>query len=275
MINILKLRKMQKGEQILKDDDKNKHEAEKSKNSQSKNKDEKKDYKVVENAPVDKETTIEDNISESENRQEFYNNEEAAEENTVDSVDNDELPLAINKEISEAASKISENIGSIGIHQDEVKKTEKIIQLVGFYLGEGYYGVDIMKVREINRMVGITKVPRAPKFIEGVINLRGSVLPVVNLRAKINMDRREHDKLTRIIVVDINGIMVGFIVDSVNEVIRIPEELTQAPPDIISSDMESRFIKSIAKIDENLLIILDIEKILSIEEQSAIRKTKY
>lgn len=155
----------------------------------------------------------------------------------------------------------------------DIKKDvlEEIIQLVGFNLGSEYYGVEITKIREIIRMVSLTRVPRTPAYIEGVINLRGSVLPVVNLRTKVRMPKKEYDKSSRIIVVDLSGVMVGFIVDSVQEVIRIPKSATQPPPDIITG-VDGKYFTAVASLNNQLLIILDIEKVLANEEKKEAKK---
>lgn len=157
---------------------------------------------------------------------------------------------------------------SVDIKKDVL---EEIIQLVGFNLGAEYYGVEITRIREIIRMVSLTRVPRTPAFIEGVINLRGSVLPVVNLRTKVKMPKKEYDKSSRIIVVDLNGIMVGFIVDNVQEVIRIPKSATQPPPDIITG-VDGKFFTAVANLNNQLLIILDIEKVLMNDEKKDAKK---
>lgn len=150
--------------------------------------------------------------------------------------------------------------------KEELKKktNENIVQLVGFMLSREYYGVDIMKIREIIRMVDITKVPRSPKFIEGVINLRGSVIPVINLRTKVRMPRLEYDKNTRIVIVEIKGTVVGFIVDAVREVLRIQENLLEPPPSITIEKAD--YITSVAKLEDQLVILMDTEKVLSNEE---------
>lgn len=155
----------------------------------------------------------------------------------------------------------------------DVKKDviEEIIQLVGFNLGSEYYGVEITRIREIIRMVNLTRVPRTPAYIEGVINLRGSVLPVVNLRTKVKMPKKEYDKSSRIIVVDLSGVMVGFIVDNVQEVIRIPKSATQPPPDIITG-VDGKYFTAVANLNNQLLIILDIEKVLMNEEKKDAKK---
>ena len=137
---------------------------------------------------------------------------------------------------------------------------DELIQLVSFKLGEEEFGIDILRVQEINRMVEITKVPQAPSYCEGVINLRGKVIPVIDLRKKFDMEPREWDKDTRIVVCDVNGMVIGMIVDAVDEVLRISgSTIEPAPP--IATSMRSDYIKGVARLDERLLIFLDISKI--------------
>lgn len=140
-------------------------------------------------------------------------------------------------------------------------ESSELLQLVSFMIGNEEYAVDILFVQEINRMLQITKVPNAPEYVDGVINLRGRVIPVIDLRYKLGLSKREHDKNTRIIVVEIKDKTVGFIVDAVKEVIRIPESITEAPPEIVSGS-NSEFIKSVGKLEDRLLILIDLEKIL-------------
>lgn len=104
-----------------------------------------------------------------------------------------------------------------------------LLQLVSFCIGDEVFGVDILKVQEINRMIQIAKVPNSPCFIEGVINLRGRIIPVVDLRVRLGMRKIEHGRNTRIIIVEINEKTIGFIVDSVSEVLRIPNSITEPP----------------------------------------------
>ena len=139
---------------------------------------------------------------------------------------------------------------------------DDLIQLVSFKLGEEEFGIDILKVQEINRMVEITKVPQAPHFCEGVINLRGKVIPVIDLRLKFDMETKQRDKDSRIVVCDVNGIVIGMIVDAVEEVLRIPGSTVEPAPDIVTS-VNSDYIKGVAKLDERLLILLDISKVAS------------
>ncbi len=142
----------------------------------------------------------------------------------------------------------------------------ELIQLVTFSIGEEEFGVDILKVQEIIRTMEITKVPRAPLFVEGVINLRGKVIPIIDLRSKFGLQTREHDQHTRIIVIEINDMIVGFVVDSVSEVLRIPASTVEPPPPVVSG-LESEYINGVGKLEDRLLILLDLNRLLSGEEQ--------
>jgi purine-binding chemotaxis protein CheW len=144
-------------------------------------------------------------------------------------------------------------------------ESNELLQLVSFKISNEEFGIDILSVQEINRMLQITKVPNTPDFIEGVINLRGRVIPVIDLRVKLGMERKEHSKETRIVVVEIKNKTIGFIVDEVSEVLRIPKSITEAPPEMIGG-VNSEYIISIGKLEDRLLILLDLEKILSTTE---------
>ncbi|HOI28450.1 MAG TPA: chemotaxis protein CheW [Melioribacteraceae bacterium] len=146
---------------------------------------------------------------------------------------------------------------------------DEILQLVSFFLEKEEYGVDILKVREINKMMQLTKVPNAPQYVEGVINLRGKIIPVVDLRTKLGMPRREPDTHSRIIVVDVEDKTLGFIVDRVSEVLRIPVSVTEPPPAIVSG-VDTEYITSVGKLDDRLLILLDLNKVFNDEEKEKI-----
>jgi purine-binding chemotaxis protein CheW len=145
----------------------------------------------------------------------------------------------------------------------------EILQLVGFLIGNEEYAVDILKVQEINRIVQITKVPNSPDFVEGVINLRGKVIPIIDLRIRMGMGKKEHDTHTRIIVVDISQKIIGFVVDEVTEVLRIPKNVIEAPPEL-ATGQRSDFITGVGKLEDRLLILLDLDKIISGEESKAL-----
>jgi|SRR5208283_4421358 len=143
-----------------------------------------------------------------------------------------------------------------------LEKSEALIQLVSFKIGEEEFGVDILKVQEINRMMAVTRVPDAPEYVVGVVNLRGKVIPVIDLRKRFGMEKKEPDKHTRIIVMELEEKLVGFIVDAVSEVLRIPKSVTEPPP-AITTGINADYITAIGKLNDRLLTLLDIERILS------------
>jgi len=145
-------------------------------------------------------------------------------------------------------------------------ENQELLQLVSFHIGEEEFCVDILKVQEIIRIMQITKMPNLPEFVEGIINLRGRVIPIIDLRIRLGLEKKAHSGTTRIIVVEIEGRTVGFIVDSVSEVLRIPRSITEAPPEIVSN-INSEYITAIGKLEDRLLILLDLEKVLSEEEK--------
>ncbi len=148
--------------------------------------------------------------------------------------------------------------------------TDEVLQLVSFTLGDEEFGVDSLKVQEINRMVTVTSVPNAPAFVDGVINLRGKVIPIIDLRARFGMARKEHDKNTRIIVVELDGKVIGFVVDAVSEVLRIPRSVTEPPPSVVSG-VNTDYIIAVGKLEDRLLILLDLEKVFSTEERTSLK----
>lgn len=157
--------------------------------------------------------------------------------------------------------------------QVEVKEKtgDKILQLVGFRVDKEEFAVDILQVQEINKMIGITKIPNAPSFVEGVVNLRGRIIPVIDLRTRLRLQKKEIDSKSRIIVVEIKGKTLGFIVDEVSEVLRIPESVTELPPDMVTN-IDSEFITAVAKLEDRLIILIDLEKIIKADEIKQIAK---
>lgn len=165
--------------------------------------------------------------------------------------------------------KQEENVPVVSTDGKEGKIKDEILQLVTFSIGNEEFGVEILKVQEINKMMQVTKIPNSPSFVEGVINLRGKVIPIINLRTKLQMPAKEIDKNTRIVVMEIQGKTVGFIVDAVSEVLRIPRSITEPPPPMVGS-VSSEYIVAVGKLEDRLLILLDVEKILSSEEKQAL-----
>jgi purine-binding chemotaxis protein CheW len=144
---------------------------------------------------------------------------------------------------------------------------DKLMQLVGFTIGKELFGVDILMVQEIIRAAPITPVPNSPDFVEGVINLRGNILPVIDLRKRLNLFTGSvSQKDTWILILDIQGKITGFIVDSVTEVLKIQEETIEPPPDIITAGLESQYLRGVCEIGQQLLIMIDFQKILLQEE---------
>jgi len=138
-------------------------------------------------------------------------------------------------------------------------------QLVVFELANEYYGVDIAHVDGIVKMQPITKVPHSPSFVEGVTNLRGTVLPVIDLRKRFGLEAVEVGRETRIINIVIEEMKVGMIVDSVSEVLTIQDSIIEDTPRMVTT-VNSSFITGIAKLDERLIILLDLREILLPEE---------
>ena len=145
--------------------------------------------------------------------------------------------------------------------QEETRETKgEVLQLASFRLGGEEYAIDISAVQEINRMTEVTKVPNSPPYIEGVLNLRGRIIPAVNLRKKFGLPEREYDRHTRIMVVDVEGTMVGLIVDAVSEVLRISPETIEPAPEM-SAGVNSKYIRGVGKVNGRLVILLDLERL--------------
>ena len=136
-------------------------------------------------------------------------------------------------------------------------------QFVVFQLAGESYGLDIGKIKEIINMQIITAVPNTAAFIEGIINLRGQVIPVYNLKAKLGMPDSEPNRQTRIIVVEAGDLMIGIIVDGVSEVLDFSADIIEPPSPAIAENLNEDFIDGIAKFDERLVILLNLEQIMA------------
>ena len=152
----------------------------------------------------------------------------------------------------------------------ETQALEPEEQLVVFELANEVYGVDISRVQEIIRMATITKLPRAPEFVEGVINLRGKVIPVVDLKKRFGLEQGERSRASRIVVVDVGEHTIGMVVDAVSEVLRVPAEVVEPPSPVVTT-IESDYIRGIAKLEGRLVILLDLDKVLTWEEKRKLR----
>ncbi|WP_371376336.1 chemotaxis protein CheW [Sporomusa aerivorans] len=144
------------------------------------------------------------------------------------------------------------------------------LQLVIFRLAQEEYGLPITKVQEINRLVPITKLPQTPVFMEGIINLRGRIIPVVDLRKRFGLEVSDYDDDSRIIIVEVNGQTVGIIVDAVAEVVRLSAASVEPPPPTFILD--AKYIQGVGKLDGRLLILLEIDQILTSQETIALRQ---
>jgi purine-binding chemotaxis protein CheW len=142
-------------------------------------------------------------------------------------------------------------------------------QLVVFQLGAELYGCEISRVHEIIRLQSVTKVPRAPAFVEGVINLRGKVIPVVDLRRRFGLPTADHTRASRIVVVEIGDQVVGIVVDGVSEVLRVNSAIVE-PPSPVVAGIDSEYLHGIAKLADRLVILLDLDRILAREERRAL-----
>ena len=165
---------------------------------------------------------------------------------------------------------------ALDIVEDE--ELEGIMQLVGFEIGQEQFGVNILSVQEIIRSAPVTNVPNSPMFVEGVINLRGDIVPVIDLRKRLNLFQDEENVVELknwILILNIGDRVIGFIVDSVTEVLKIEEESIEPPPDIIIAGLENQYIQGVCNINDALLIILEFDRVLFNEEYSALQDTDF
>jgi len=139
-------------------------------------------------------------------------------------------------------------------------------QLVVFELANEFYGINIAVVESIIKMQAITQLPQTPAYLKGVTNLRGTVLPVIDLRNRFGLDAQKDTRQTRIIIVTMGNIKVGMMVDGVSEVLRISDESVEPLPPMINS-VNSVFLKGIARLEDRLIILLEVEKVLDLNEQ--------
>ncbi|MEB3102827.1 chemotaxis protein CheW [Ferviditalea candida] len=140
--------------------------------------------------------------------------------------------------------------------------------LVTFRIGGEEFGIKIKEVQEINRMTEVTKIPRAPRYIDGIVNLRGNIIPALDLRKFFGLAEKEMTDATRIIIVDSGGVKTGIVVDSVSEVLRFERSLIELPPDILHNGVESDYVEGVGKLDDGkrMILILNLEKVLSFQK---------
>ena len=147
--------------------------------------------------------------------------------------------------------------------------TARAAEFLTFALGSEEYGVDILKVKEIRGYDAVTRLPDAPEYIKGVINLRGTIVPVVDMRLKFRLERAEYTALTVMIVLNVADRVVGMVVDSVSDVVQLSAEQVRAVPEI-GATIDRQFLTGIGTLDERMLILLDIERLMASSEMGLV-----
>jgi len=151
---------------------------------------------------------------------------------------------------------------------------KKNLQLVGFKIGKEYFGVDIASVQEIVRVPEITQVPETPSFVEGVINLRGRIVPVIDLRKRLRLGKAEKKRSNRVLIIEQSKRIVGLIVDSASEVLKLSSEAIETPPDMITG-VGVEYITGVGKLGEQIIILLDLTKILDVKEMVKLENSEF
>lgn len=136
-------------------------------------------------------------------------------------------------------------------------------EFLTFRLGAESYAIDILKVQEIRGWEPPTAIANSPPFIKGVINLRGVIVPILDLRVKFRLDKAEYDDFTVVIILNVASRVVGVVVDSVSDVLALPAEAIRPTPEFASATFDTRYITGLATVEEDLLILLDIEKLMT------------
>lgn len=151
---------------------------------------------------------------------------------------------------------------------EDAEIDEGTTNLVTFRLGSGEYAIDIMQAKEIIKMEKITLIPNAPYFVEGVINLRGNIIPIIDLKKRFNLEESEGDKNTGIIIAKIEDVDMGIMIDSVSKVVSMPNSDIQPPPSMLQG-IRQRYIKGVGKMEDKLLVVLDLDKLFTNEEDDS------
>ncbi len=152
------------------------------------------------------------------------------------------------------------------------QEEKKELQLVVFKIGNEEFGVEIAQVREIVRLLEITYMPKAPEFIEGVVNLRGQIVPIIDLAKRMSVKGQERGENTRIVIIEIQDNTVGMIVDSVSEVLRLPADGIEDVPGLITTEVPEQYIQGVGKLTDRLLVLLNLDCILTQEEVSRVKQ---
>ena len=147
--------------------------------------------------------------------------------------------------------------------------TNELRQFISFSVGAEEYGLELLRVKEVIRIREITWLPKAPTFVKGIINLRGDVIPIIALREKFGLPAQETTATTRVIVVEIDGRLMGMVVDAASQVVRIPADQIAPPPPVLGG-LSQEFVTGVGKLDDKLVILLNVDAILDVEEIRAL-----
>jgi purine-binding chemotaxis protein CheW len=142
-------------------------------------------------------------------------------------------------------------------------------QFISFSVGDEEYGLELLRVKEVIRVREITWLPKAPSFVKGIINLRGDVIPIIDLRDKFGLEAKENTAMTRVIVVEVEGRLMGMVVDSASQVVRIPADQIDPPPPVLGG-LSQEFITGVGKLEDKLIILLNADAILTVDEIKAL-----
>jgi purine-binding chemotaxis protein CheW len=155
----------------------------------------------------------------------------------------------------------------------DIKKHNEVIQIVGFVVDTEEYGLEILKVQEVVRLPHITRLPRSPIFIKGVINLRGNIIPIIDLREKFGLRAKKYIDSTRVIIVEVGEKKIGMIVDIVSQVIRVTKDSIVPPPSMVSG-VGKEYLSGVVRLEKRLIMLLKIEDIISSNKIINIEKVK-
>lgn len=150
--------------------------------------------------------------------------------------------------------------------------TDSTREYLTFTLGDEEYGIDILKVQEIRGYDAVTKIANSPDFIKGVINMRGVIVPIIDMRLKFHLGQVEYNEFTVVIILNINGRIVGLVVDGVSDVIALRGDQIQPPPEF-GSVLDTAYIDGLATLDERMIIMVDIEKLMTSQEMGLVDQT--
>ena len=149
---------------------------------------------------------------------------------------------------------------------------DELLQIVTFQVGNETFGLDILKVHEIIRFQPLTRIPNLPDYVEGVLNLRGKIIPVVGLRQRMGLEKQEANGTTKIVVASVKDEVLGFVVDSVSEVLRIGSSTVEPAPRL--GDVRQKYVSGVGKVNDQLLLMLDLDELLSDEESNEVLSAK-